>query len=282
MARRIGTPGRAGAARLSRAARPWIVPLARFGYAAKGVVYLIVGVLAALAVVRGRGETPDQEGALETILEQPFGRVLLALVAVGLAGYVVWRFVQAVQDTEGHGSDAKGLGLRALYAGSGLVYTGLAAAAVRLVAGGRGGGDSEASSREWTAELLAQPFGQVLVALAGLGILGFAAYQFYEAYTARFEERLDTRGMDGRVRALAVRAGRAGLAARGVVFAIIGLFLLQAALHEDAGEARGLRGALRALEAWPLGPWILTVVALGLATYGVYQLVEARYRRIAV
>jgi hypothetical protein len=153
---------------------------------------------------------------------------------------------------------------------------------VRLVAGGRGGGDSEASSREWTAELLAQPFGQVLVALAGLGILGFAAYQFYEAYTARFEERLDTRGMDGRVRALAVRAGRAGLAARGVVFAIIGLFLLQAALHEDAGEARGLRGALRALEAWPLGPWILTVVALGLATYGVYQLVEARYRRIAV
>ena len=270
------------AERISQSARGWIVPLARFGYAAKGVVYLFIGGLAALAAFTGGGRTTDSRGAFEEILSKSYGKLLLGAVAIGLAGYAIWRFVQAVKDTENKGSGAKGIAIRIGYAVIGVIHIGLAFSAAQLIFGSGGGSRGDASSKEWTATLLAQPFGQWLVGAVGLGFIVFAISQFYKAFTTEFREKLKANEMSENTETFATRTGQAGLSARGVVFGIIGVFLIQAALHSNAGEARGLSGALRALEQQSYGQWVLGIVALGLIAYGFYMVVLARYRRIII
>ncbi len=270
------------AERISQSARGWIVPLARFGYAAKGVVYIIIGGLAALAAFTGGGRTTDSRGAFEEILSQSYGKLLLGAVAIGMAAYAIWRIVQAVKDTEDKGSDAKGIARRIGYAAIGVIHIGLAYSAAQLIFGSGGESRGDAASKEWTATLLAQPFGQWLVGAVGLGFIAFAVSQFYKAFTAKFREKLKTNEMDKKTETFATRSGQAGLSARGVVFGIIGVFLIQAALNSNASEARGLSGALRALEQQSYGQWVLGIVALGLVAYGLYMLVLARYRRIVL
>jgi hypothetical protein len=270
------------AERISQSARGWIVPLARFGYAAKGVVYIVIGGLAALAAFTTGGRTTDSRGAFEEILSHSYGKLLLGAIAVGMAAYAVWRFVQAVKDTENKGSDAKGIARRIGYAIIGVIHIGLAYSAAQLIFGSGGASRGDAASKEWTATLLAQPFGQLLVGAVGLGFLAFAVSQFYKAYTTKFREKLKTNEMNDKTQTFATRFGQAGLAARGVVFGIIGVFLIQAALNSNASQARGLSGALRALEQQSYGQWVLGIVALGLVAYGLYMFVLARYRRIII
>ncbi len=255
----------------------WIEHLMRLGYAAKGVVYGIVGVLAVLAARGSGGETSDSTGALEAIGEQPFGRILLGLTAVGLLGYVVWRLVQAIRDPDDEGSDAKGIVKRIGYAVSGVIYLGLTLAAARMALGGSssGGGSSE---QTWTARLLEQPFGPWLVGIVGLIVVGIGLLHFYQAYTASFMRRYDTGRMDARQRTWAERLGRFGLSARGVTFCIIGGFFIQAARQADPSEAKGLGAAFDTLAAQPFGRWLLAAVAAGFVAYGAYCLSRARYR----
>ncbi|MBA2564987.1 MAG: DUF1206 domain-containing protein [Gemmatimonadetes bacterium] len=257
----------------------WVDWLARFGYAAKGVVYILVGALAARAAMGPGGETKGTRGALGTILEQPFGRVALAVVAVGLAGYVLWRLVQGFLDPEGRGSDFKDLGLRAFFVLNGLIYLSLAFAAGRLALGSGGGGATREPYRDWTARLMSQPHGRWLVAAVGLIVLGVALYQFVRAYKAKFRKRLKLREMSSAAEQWATRTGRFGFAARGVTFGLIASFLINAARQADPNEAKGLEGALTTIERQPMGPWLLAIVAIGLMAYGVFQLVYARYRR---
>jgi hypothetical protein len=197
-----------------------------------------------------------------------------------MAAYAIWRIVQAVKDTENKGSDAKGIARRIGYAVIGVIHIGLAYSATQLIFGSGGKSRGDAAPKEWTATLLAQPFGQWLVGAVGLGFIAFAIFQFYKAFTAKFSENLKTNEMSEKTKTFAIRTGQAGLSARGVVFGIIGVFLILAAVHSNAGEARGLSGALRALEQQSFGQWVLGVVALGLIAYGLYMLVLARYRRI--
>lgn len=270
--------------RISKSAQGWIIPLARFGFAAKGVVYIIIGILAALAAFTGGGKKTDSRGAFEEILSQPFGRVLLGTVAIGLAGYAVWRFVQAIQDTENKGSEAKGIAVRIGYAVIGAIHFVLAFSAARMVFGSGDNKTSEQSSKEWTATFLAQPLGQWLVGAAGVGFIAVAIFHFYQAYTTKFREseKLMTDEMDDKTETFATRVGQFGLAARGVVFGIIGGFLVQAALQSNANKTRGLSGALRALEQQSYGQLLLGVVALGLIAYGFHMFVLARYRRMII
>jgi hypothetical protein len=261
--------------RFSQSARQWIVPLARFGYAAKGSVYIIIGALAALAAFNMGGRTTDTRGALIEILYQPYGKYLLAAVAVGLFGY-------ALKDTEDKGSDFKGIATRSGYAVIGLVYAGLAFSAIQMVFGSAGANSGGDPAQEWTARLLAQPFGQLLVGAIGLGFIAFALYQFYKAFTAKFRENLMNEKMSEAAKSFALRMGQFGLSARGIVFAIIGFFLILAALQSDASEAQGLNGALLALEHQNFAPWLFALVALGLAAYGFFMLVLAKYRRIII
>lgn len=263
----------------TREARGWIEPLGRLGYAAKGIVYAIVGILAARAAIGAGGETTDTQGALRQIVEAPFGRVLLGLTAVGLVGYAIWRLVQAFLDTEKKGSDAGGTITRAAYAGVGLAYLGLALTAVQLIRGTASDGDAQQS---WTARLLAQPFGQWLVGLIGAIVIGVGLYQLYKGFTAKFRDELKLNEMSPTEDTWATRAGRLGFSARGVVFGIIGALLITAARQDDASQARGFGGALETLAARPSGALLLGVVALGLIAYGLFCLVEARYRRMLI
>lgn len=260
------------------AANPWVVRLARLGFAAKGLVYALVGFLAAQAAFGTGGQKTDAQGALQTIVTQPFGQVLLSLVALGLFGYALWRLVEAMADPEHKGTDPKGLLQRCSYAGNGLIYASLALTAMQIVLGA--GGDSRNASQDWTARLLAQPFGQWLVGTVGALVVGLGFYQFYAAYKATFRQHLKRHAMSEAEQTWTLRLGRLGLAARGVVFVVIGFFLLQAARQSNPKQVQGLGGALEALAQQPYGAWVLGLVALGLMAYGLYYLVQARYRQI--
>jgi hypothetical protein len=260
------------------AGRPWVEPLARFGYAARGVVYAFIGVLAVQAAFFGRGQTTGPQGAIQSIAEQ--SRLLLVLIAIGLFGYALWRFVQGVFDPENKGRDAKGLVKRGAMVASGVAYAGLALLAFRLISQGSSAAAGSGGNESTTAKLLDLPFGRALVILAGLGVIISALYQLHEAYTKKFQRRMKTNEMSPEEQRLAIHTGQLGLAARGVAFVITGWFLIQAALRYDPGQARGLGGALETLAQQPAGPWLLGIVALGLVAYGAYSFLQARYRRI--
>jgi hypothetical protein len=259
---------------------PLIEKLARIGYATKGAVYIIVGVLATLAAFHAGGRATDSQGAFKEILARPLGDVLLGVVAVGLAGYSIWRFTQGIIDAEGKGGDLKGLAIRVGYCFSGLVHGGLAVSAARLALGLGGGGDGNEDERELTAIGMSLPFGPLLVGLVGGGLILFALYQIYKGFSLKFRKRLEVGAMDGLENEWTKRSGQIGLTARGVVFSLTGIFLIKAAMDYNPNEAGGISDALRALEATPLGPWLLAVVAIGLAAYGGYMLIEAKYHRI--
>jgi hypothetical protein len=265
---------------LARPARRWAEPAARVGHAAKGVVYVMVGALAVRAAVGWGGRATDTRGALRALGQADMlGGLVLAVVAVGLAAYVFWRLAQGALDLDGKGGDARGLVVRAGYVGSGLAYGGLAltAAGLALGAGAGGGGDNV---RTWTAHALADPDRWWLVAAAGVAVLGGAAYQLYKAWSAKFLDRLRLSSLPSEHRLWVRRLGRIGLVARGVTFAVIGWFLVRAGLHVNAGEARGLGGALRYLRAQDYGPWLLGGIGVGFVAYGIFSMVEGRYRRI--
>jgi hypothetical protein len=260
-------------------ANPWAERLFRLGYAAKGVVYAIVGWLAASAALGPGGRTTGTRGALRSLVNQPFGRILLGFVAIGLSGYVLWRLVQAIMDTENQGTDAKAIILRLSYAGNGLIYGGLAITAVQIIIG-EVDIDNGYGSQDWTALLLAQPFGQWLVGTVGAIVIGVGFYEFYQAYTAKFRRKFNLNDMSDTEKTWATRIGRFGLAARGVVYSIIGFFLIQAAQKSNSNQVRGLEGALDSLARQPYGRWLLGIVAIGLMAYGLYYVVQARYRKI--
>lgn len=267
-----------GVRRAAREARPWIERVARFGYAAYGVVYVLVGVLAFQAALGGGGKTTGQEGALQTILLAPLGRVLLGLVALGLLGYAAWRLFQGVLDPENEGRGVKGIAKRSDHVVNGLFHAALAGSVggVAFGSGGGGGGGPD----DWTATLLQQPLGRLMTVAVGAGVVIIGLFQFYRAYDAKFMQKLKPGEMGPGERVWTRRAGRLGHASRGVVFLIIGAFLVQAALQSDPDEARGLGGALSALASQPFGPYLLGAVALGLVCFGLFMFVVARYRRI--
>ena len=262
----------------ARRANPWIGRLARVGYVAYGVVYALVGVLAVQAAFGGGGRATSQEGALRQVLLAPLGRVLLGMVAIGLLAYAAWRLFQGMLNPENEGRDAKGIVKRVDHALNGLFHAALAFSAGGLALGA--GGSNSGSPDDWTARLMAQPFGRWLAVIVGAGIVGAGLYQLYKTYKADFRDELKSGEMSARERTWATRSGRLGYAARGVVFGVIGVFLIRAALQTDPDEARGLGGALETLARQPFGPYILGAVALGLVAYGAFILVMARYRRI--
>lgn len=254
---------------------------ARLGYAARGGVYLIVGALAVLAAMGSGGETTDTKGALQSLMGEPFGMVILALVAVGLLAFSGWRAVQAIADVDRHGSDAKAWVIRGGLLVSAVTHLLLAVFAASLIfgVGGGSGGAGGGGTQGWVAQLMQQPYGVWLVGLVGAAIVGAGIAQIIKGWQAKFEKRLDV-SYDklGWIRPIC----RFGLIARGVVFGIIGGFIIVAAWQHDPQEARGLSGALETLQGQPFGQVLLGIVALGLVAFGVYCFIEAAYRRLGI
>jgi hypothetical protein len=252
--------------------------LARLGYAARGVVSLLIGLLALLAALGRGGEVTGSKGALQALFAQSWGSILLGVVALGLFGFALWRALQSILDADGLGNTWGALAKRAGQLISAGVYLGLGVFAVSLLMGSASGGEEEQAARDWTRWLLSQPFGRWLVGAVGLGVLAAALGMARKAWSASFRKHLSC----GQAQASwVVPLGRAGYAARAVVFLIIGGFLLVAAWQSDPGEARGLGGALLALQEQPFGRILFGLVALGLAAFGAFEFAEARYRRIA-
>jgi len=282
-ARDIEQQARQASDRVVRDTSPWIERLGRFGHVAIGLVYATIGMLAAQAALSRGGQTTDSHGALVWIVQAPFGHVILGALALGFLGYAAWRFVQALRDTEHKGTTPLGIGHRLVYAFIGATYGALALSAFDLARGrADGGGTGDAVAQDWTAWLLAQPLGQVLVAAIGLGVIGVSLVQFYMAYTERCCDELRTFEMSPVQAGLVRAAGRIGFTARGIALAIIGVLLLVAALHQRSDEVRGLGGALATLAQQPFGPWLLGLVATGFVLYGLFMMVQVRYRRLVI
>ncbi|SDN45934.1 protein of unknown function [Methylobacterium phyllostachyos] len=256
--------------------RNTIERVARFGYGARGVVYLVVGGLALLAALGQGGRAGDSKDALRTVLAGPFGAAIVGLIALGLAGFALWRLVEAVTDADRRGTGMKGLAVRGAHLISAALYVGLAASAASLSLGlGLSGGDG---MHDGTAWLLAKPFGRWLVALAGLAVVGGGFGFLGKAWRGDVTDRL---ALDAQARARwAGPIGRFGYAARGLAFLIIGGFLVAAAWHQRSSDAKGLGEAFALLRAQPYGSILLGLVAAGHAAFGAFGLIQARYRHI--
>lgn len=252
--------------------------MARLGYAARGFVFLIVGALAGLAAIGVRNRASDSKDALYTLLGEPFGHGLLALIAVGLACFAAWRFTQAFLDADHQGSNFKALSRRAIYAGAAIFYLGFAWVAVGMLFGTDRGGNSDQMAREWTAWLLAKPFGQWLIGAVGVSFVVTAIAVAIAGMREDFRRRLELKGEE---RKIVTALGTLGYLARAFVFLMIGVFLLFAAIHARSSEAKGIAGALRVLQQQPYGAALLGITAAGLLAFGLYGIAEAVSRRIS-
>lgn len=260
---------------MRRETAPWIERVARLGFAAKGLVYVMTGALAARAAMGMQGKVTDPHGALATIPTLPMGRILLGLIAVGLLGYALWRGIAAFLDPERRGTKPKALAQRAGDFGKAVLHIGLALAAIRVLQGGVAH-ESGSTARGWSAELLSHPGGVVVLAAIGAGLVVYALGQLHRAWKARFMKKLD---VGGRFRTWVERSGRVGIVARSAVFALVGAFVIRAATLGNAGEVRTTGAALRSVDD-TFGEWALVAIALGLVAYGVFEMCEAWYRRI--
>lgn len=256
---------------------PWVERLGRAGLVAKAVLYGVVALLAIKVALGGREESPDRHGALRTIAEQPFGKGLLAGLALGLAGYALWRLAQAILDRDGEGDGPKGLAKRAGNLAKAAWYGILCSLTVSTLVGSGSGSGNE---QEKTAGVFEQPGGRYLVYAAGIAFLAAALFNGYRGVTCNFNKKLKTGEMGEAEEAATTGIGVLGYLARFAVFGLVGLFLVEAAWKFDPKQARGLDGALMEVSQRPYGSWLLGAVAVGLLAYAVHCLVQARYRRI--
>jgi hypothetical protein len=257
---------------------PLFEGLARAGYAARGIIYGLVGLLA-IRLAQGVADQPaSQQGALRTIAHQPFGRLLLVLMAIGLGGYALWRLVQAIVGVTPEAGKHSGLD-RIAAAGSAIAYGSFCGLSISLLVGSppksAAGGPQPA-----TDDLLGRTAGRELEGAVGAVFLIVAGYQAYLAISRRFLDDAKTSEMSRSVRRAYTAVGSTGLAARAVAFGLIGVFFIKAAVEYDPHEAVGLDGALSRLTAHAYGSALLVVVACGLILFGVYSLADARFRKI--
>jgi len=250
--------------------------LSRAGFIARGLVYLIIGGLAAKLAFGVGGKATDQEGALKTVAHQPYGRTLLILLAVGVGGYALWRFVRAAL---GHGPEGTDTGWdRVMALSSGLVYTLLFVIAVKMLLGSPTGDTSDADKT--TAGVFGWPAGTWIVGIAGLVFIGAGLYQGYRALSQDFLEDSKTEQMSPGVRGWHARLGSLGYASRMVVSCLVGVFLIRAAIDFNPRAAVGIDGALAKVAHQNYGHFLLGVVAAGLIAFGLYSIMDSRYRRI--
>jgi hypothetical protein len=251
---------------------------ARAGLAARGFVYGIVAVLALELALGQGGKSTSQQGALATIAEGTFGKILLVLVAIGLAGYALWRITRAAM---GYGPETRGVDSakeRTSGLVSGILYGGLCVSAIEILAGSGSGGGSGA--KKATGGVLDWPGGRWLVGVAGVVIIAVGFEQARRGIKKTFLEKSKTERMSERFEQVFTRIGQVGHLARAVVFALMGFFVLKAAIDYDPKQAIGLDGALAKLAHAPLGPLALGATALGLLAFGLYSALDTRYRKI--
>jgi hypothetical protein len=277
----VRKPARQARAEAERG-RGWYAALARFGLVAKGLSYGLVGALALKLALGDGGSATSRQGALQQLARHSFGKIVLILLALGFIAYALWRFVQAYAERpDADEGDAQVWVKRMGYIGRGLVYVALTYSTARIVSGSGAGQSQNAKAHHSTALVLSWPGGRWLVAAAGLALVAVALWNLYRGLARKFEDRWRVARLTPAVRRWGARAGVLGHVARFVVFGLIGVFAIKAALDYKPKDAIGLDGALQKLAQASYGPWLLGLTAAGLFAYGVYCLVDARLRDVS-
>lgn len=250
--------------------------MARAGYAAKGIVYLLLGILAFMAAFElGRTVSEaSRDSVFKMVREAPAGGILLGVLALGLVCYSLWRLVQALAPRYGHETST---GKRVLYFFSALGYGAIAFAAIKMALWQEQSGGNQ--QQNLAATLLERKGGQWLAGIAALIFIGTGLYQVYYGWSEKYRKYVQESQIHGRHAALLLRSGKAGYIARGLVWLVIGYLMLRAALHARAAEAGDTTDALRFLENASYGSWLLGAVGLGLAAFGIFSFLRARYER---
>jgi len=238
---------------------------ASFGYGAKGVIYLIIGGLSLLDALEMGGSTEDSKGALKTILEQPFGKFLLGIMAVGLVGYSLWRAVQAIADADDHGTDAKGIVVRGGLLVSSITHGLLTFWIVQTLLGIGGSGGTKWYNTQWASYLYL--IGGIFIILAGVSFI-------YKGWIAEFQKYMNLPAVWMKI------VSQVGLISRGIVWIILGGFFINSFLQFTIDDVNGLGEALERVEESSYGDILLTLVAVGLIAFGFYSMLEAKYRTI--
>lgn len=256
-----------------------IKTMARTGFVAKGIVYGIIGVLTFKAAFDMGGQKAGQMQVLEFLEKQTFGNILLILMALGLACYAAWRFVQAVKDPENIGDDKKGKAKRTGFFFSGLLYLGIAVLAA-LKAFGSGSGSSGSSGSAQQSSFLASETGLLVLGIVGAGIIIAGIFQFVKAYKNDYYKKLGLVSLgDQKKRESIKKTAEFGLSARGVILLIIGFFAIKAAMNSNPSEIKTTQEAFSFLQDSAYGPWLMGIVAAGLVAYAIYMFLMAKYRR---
>lgn len=259
--------------------RKLLQTLAFMGNTAKGLIYIIVGLLALGTAIGLSREEADSDSALDQIHESPFGQITLILVAVAFLAYFVWRLFESWLDPQEEGKGLSGLFLRFSYALSGAFYLTLGGAALSLAIGlgGGGGGDQ---TEDAVSQLMSFPWGAWLVGALGLGVLAFSVAQFYEGFSLRFLKRIAEAGLSDGMKGVICWLGRIGIVSRGVIFSVVAVLILVAAISYDPERAGGMSEAFETLMEQPYGRWLLGVVAIGLTVYGAFCVCLGRFRNV--
>jgi hypothetical protein len=252
--------------------------LARAGLAARGVMYVLVGIIAVQVALGSSHQQADRAGAVRLVAATPFGFVALWLLVVGFAGMTLWRLSEAawgVAGPDGHKATKRLASL-----GRAIFYAFVTWGILKFALGIGGPSSSDKQSQDLTAAALKVQSGQAIVAIAGIVVIAAGLYVMYRAYKRKFLKHLRFGSASPTTRRTVMRLGQIGGIARGAVFATVGIFLIIAAQDANPRQAKGIDSALRALAHTPLGPWLLIAVAAGLVTFGVYSWCEARWREV--
>ena len=252
--------------------------LARAGFAARGVMYVLIGILAIELAFGSSGHQADQSGAVRLVGQTPFGGVLLWLMFVGFAGMALWRLSEALYG--GPGPDGRKAGSRALAGFKAVLYGFIAYGILKYALGLGAPKSSNKQSTDLTATAMRHPGGRILVGIVGLVLIGAGVWLAWQAFERKFLADLRTGEMSAQTRKVVTFLGRYGGIARGIVFGAAGLFLLIAAITATPNKAKGIDATLRAFTKTPAGPWLLVLVAIGLMLFGCYSWAESRWRKV--
>ncbi|WP_438803137.1 DUF1206 domain-containing protein [Frankia gtarii] len=272
-----GAGGQAkGAARQARHSRTVDIA-ARIGLAGRGLIYVLIGVLAVQVAFGLSNAQTNRNGALGEIKDKPFGSAVLVILVIGFLGYAAWRLLEAAVGVQDEDDEKKRTAKRVVSAARGVIYLAIAGSTISFLVSG-GGGSGEPAP--WTARVMRNDAGRVLVGIVGLVVVGIGIGMIIRGAKRKFEEKLKTGQMSAFARKVAKPAGLVGYIVRGVVFGLAGVFVTKAAIEFDPSEAKGLDGTLKTLAGQAYGQWLLTLCAIGLALFGIYSFFEARYRKL--
>ena len=263
---------------MKKGQRKWIEVMARAGLAGRGLVYLLIAFIA-IQLPYGKSGSADKEGALTSLSSKPWGKPILIAIAIGFAGYAVWRLVEAILDPEGKSKDTEGKVKRVGYLARGILYSFFTYSALKIANTAQAKGSTEQAQKA-TAGILGLPLGKWIVIGCGIAVIAVGAYNGYRAFSGKYRDDFKEREMSPGQRKALFPIAAIGLSARAIVFTLIGAFLINSGLTSDSEKAVGLDGALRKIAESPGGSSLITVVAASLGVFGVFSLAQARYRQV--